>query len=324
LFNSNDGSQRDLQGRSCGVRWSCSEGVYWTRVAKQGIARRFDVSRELVFFNLQRRQSRKESCEPSKIEPTASRSVLSESLAPSPSARVRYGPGRACCGLGTQRSSMKGTQNILVSRDSISRTQRCLNRRVRIFCKPTCGRIATHCLAKYVSGQLRGSAIQVRVLMSSAPRAPSDVGTRAPTDSWPTVKSFQEPSTTTSTSAPIYFVVKKMASALLTAKLPAGISGQPASRACRAATANNIVPLISPRLITAARPNPKSYPRGCVRVSAATVPTGADFYASLYPESSSDGVLRLGNVVPNFGPVDVRRPLFFSSIHQNLSFQFVH
>lgn len=35
-----------------------------------------------------------------------------------------------------------------------------------------------------------------------------------------------------------------------------------------------------------------------------TVPTGSDLYASLYPETSSDGILRLGNVVPNFGPVE--------------------
>jgi 1-Cys peroxiredoxin 6 len=33
---------------------------------------------------------------------------------------------------------------------------------------------------------------------------------------------------------------------------------------------------------------------------AAAVPSGSEAYAKLYPEKSSDGVLRLGNVVPDF------------------------
>lgn len=36
----------------------------------------------------------------------------------------------------------------------------------------------------------------------------------------------------------------------------------------------------------------------CGGCAAAAVPSGSEAYAKLYPEKSSDGVLRLGNVVP--------------------------
>eukprot|EP00873_Tetraselmis_striata_P046007 jgi/Tetstr1/466271/TSEL_000951.t1 len=73
------------------------------------------------------------------------------------------------------------------------------------------------------------------------------------------------------------------------------------SRAARGASVTPARPVTARREIAPVSGTPSG--RGSVKTDVA-VPTGADFYASLYPESSSDGVLRLGNVVPNFGPTE--------------------
>lgn len=45
---------------------------------------------------------------------------------------------------------------------------------------------------------------------------------------------------------------------------------------------------------------------GC---AAAAVPSGTEAYAKLYPDKSSDGVLRLGNVVPDFEAETTHGPI---------------
>ena len=39
------------------------------------------------------------------------------------------------------------------------------------------------------------------------------------------------------------------------------------------------------------------------------VPSGADAYGKLYPEKSSDGILRLGNIVPDFSAETTQGPM---------------
>ena len=44
------------------------------------------------------------------------------------------------------------------------------------------------------------------------------------------------------------------------------------------------------------------------------VPSGSEAYGKLYPETSSDGILRLGNVVPDFSAETTQGPM--KSFHE--------